>query len=164
MLSSRLDKITRLDLNSSDSLSFGRNVRTRMGVAIFQVFGPLIFRIKVGVSREVPCKKDTSELAGLLSTTSLKSRAPSSGYHFFWYDSTSEMNPRPTDRRADALDLICRREVYSILQNRSKNHRRVGVVVRASVSQSVDLGFIFQVESYQKTLKMVFTAYLLGAQ
>ena len=39
------------------------------------------------------------------------------------------------------------------------------VVVRASTSQSVDLGFISQVESYQKTLKkMVFTAFLLGAQ
>ena len=36
-------------------------------------------------------------------------------------------------------------------------------MVRASASQSVDLGFIFHVESYQKTLKMVFTASLLGA-
>ena len=33
------------------------------------------------------------------------------------------------------------------------NHRRDGVVVRASASQSVDLGFIPLVESYQKTLK-----------
>ena len=32
------------------------------------------------------------------------------------------------------------------------------------VSQSVDLGFVPLVESYQKTLKMVFTASLLGAQ
>ena len=31
--------------------------------------------------------------------------------------------------------------------------RRDGVVVRASASQSVDLGFISLVESYQKTLK-----------
>ena len=31
--------------------------------------------------------------------------------------------------------------------------RRDGVVVRASTSQSVDLGFIPLVESYQKTLK-----------
>ena len=37
-------------------------------------------------------------------------------------------------------------------------------MVKASASQSVDLGFIFPVESYQKTLKMVFTASLLGAQ
>ena len=41
---------------------------------------------------------------------------------------------------------------------------RDGVVVRASASQSVDLRFISQVESYQKTKKMVFTASLLGAQ
>ena len=37
-------------------------------------------------------------------------------------------------------------------------------MVRASASQLVDLGFIPQVESYQKFLKMVFTAFLLGAQ
>ena len=37
-------------------------------------------------------------------------------------------------------------------------------MVRASTSQSVDLGFMPLVESYQKTLKMVFTAFLLGAQ
>ena len=37
-------------------------------------------------------------------------------------------------------------------------------MVRASALQSVDLGFIPQVESYQKTLKMVFTVSLLGAQ
>ena len=30
---------------------------------------------------------------------------------------------------------------------------RNGVLVRATVSQSVDLGFISQVESYQKTVK-----------
>ena len=43
--------------------------------------------------------------------------------------------------------------------------RRDGEVVRASASQSVDLGFISQVESYQKTLKkMVYTASLFGAQ
>ena len=33
------------------------------------------------------------------------------------------------------------------------SHRRDGVVVRAYASQSVDLGFISLVESYQKTLK-----------
>ena len=32
-------------------------------------------------------------------------------------------------------------------------HRRDGLVMRASASQSVDLGFIPLVESYQKTLK-----------
>ena len=36
-------------------------------------------------------------------------------------------------------------------------------MVRASASQSVDLGFIPLVESYQKTLKMVSAASLLGA-
>ena len=35
----------------------------------------------------------------------------------------------------------------------SAKNRRDGVVVRAFASQSVDLGFIFQVESNQKTLK-----------
>ena len=37
-------------------------------------------------------------------------------------------------------------------------------MVKTSTSQAVDLGFISLVESYQKTLKMVSTAYLLGAQ
>ena len=37
-------------------------------------------------------------------------------------------------------------------------------MVRASALQSVDLVFIFQVESHQKTLKMVSTASLLGAR
>ena len=38
------------------------------------------------------------------------------------------------------------------------------VVIRATGSQSVDRGFISLVESYQKTLKMVCTDSLLGAQ
>ena len=37
-------------------------------------------------------------------------------------------------------------------------------MVRASASQSVDLGFIPLVESYQMTLKMVSAASLLGAR
>ena len=42
--------------------------------------------------------------------------------------------------------------------------RRDDVVVGASILQSVGLGFISQVDLYQKTLKTVFTASLLGAQ
>ena len=42
-------------------------------------------------------------------------------------------------------------------------NRRDGVVVRASALQSVDLGFIPLVESYQ-TLKIVSIASLLGAR
>ena len=38
-------------------------------------------------------------------------------------------------------------------------------MVTASASQSLDLGFMSQVESYQQALKkMVFTTFLLGAQ
>ena len=37
-------------------------------------------------------------------------------------------------------------------------------MVTASASRSVDLGFISQVESYQKTLKIIFTASLLGVR
>ena len=37
-------------------------------------------------------------------------------------------------------------------------------MVIASALQLVDLGFISQVESYQKTLKMVFTVSTLGAE
>ena len=42
--------------------------------------------------------------------------------------------------------------------------RRDGVVVRAPASQSVDLGFIPLVESYQKTLKNGIRSFLLGAR
>ena len=38
-------------------------------------------------------------------------------------------------------------------EGQQQQNRRDGVVVRASASQSVDLGFIPLVESYQKTLK-----------
>ena len=41
--------------------------------------------------------------------------------------------------------------VFTLMK--TKQNRRDGVVVRASASQSVDLGFIPLVESYQKTLK-----------
>ena len=37
-------------------------------------------------------------------------------------------------------------------------------MARASASQSVDLGLISQIESYQRTLKMVFTVFLIGVQ
>ena len=36
-------------------LCFGRDVRTRLGVAIFEVFGPPVFHIKMGASGKVPC-------------------------------------------------------------------------------------------------------------
>ena len=39
-----------------------------------------------------------------------------------------------------------------------------GVVVTASASQSLDLGLNPLVESYQNTLKMVSTAFLVGAR
>ena len=43
--------------------------------------------------------------------------------------------------------------LFNWISINSANNRRDGVVVRASASQSVDLGFIPLVESYQKTLK-----------
>ena len=43
-------------------------------------------------------------------------------------------------------------------------NRRDGVVVRASALQSVDLGFIPLVESYQKTLKNSIHSFPVGAQ
>ena len=53
--------------------------------------------------------------------------------------------------------------VYVYHRNWNRNSRRDGVVIRASASQSVDLGFNPLVESYQKIFKMVFRASLLGA-
>ena len=57
------------------------------------------------------------------------------------------------------------RDSFTITQTRVKIRLpHDGVVVREAASQSVDLGLISQVESYQKTSKKVFTASLLGAQ
>ena len=44
------------------------------------------------------------------------------------------------------------------------NNWRDGVAIRASASQSVDLGFISQVESFQKALKNGIHSFLLGIQ
>ena len=58
----------------------------------------------------------------------------------------------------DVIKGVCAIEIAAecsktLLHSLTRRHRRDGVVIRASASQSVDLGFIFQVESYQKTLK-----------
>ena len=53
-----------------------------------------------------------------------------------WYDLTKEFNL--IDSESNAITIT---------------YRRGDVVVRVSASQSVDLGFISLVESYQKTLK-----------
>ena len=70
------------------SLYFGREVRTRLGVAFFEVYGPPVFHIKLSallsaLPKDVKCvplsalpKDTTSELAGLFSTTSPKCRTP----------------------------------------------------------------------------------------
>ena len=36
---------------------FGRDVRTRLGVAIFEVFGPPVFHIKMGTSYQMHCPR-----------------------------------------------------------------------------------------------------------
>ena len=92
------------------SLYFGRDVCTRLGVVISEVFAPFVFHLKVEASRYVPCPKNTtSELAGLFSTTSPKCQAPKQGsceYHFlksFGLTRHGDLNPRSTDCEADAL-------------------------------------------------------------
>ena len=78
------------------------------------------------------------------------------------------MNPKSTDCEADALTTTPPRRLCFLwkvfpkihflkytapVKFSMKSNRRGGVVVRASASQSVDLGFISLVESYHKTLK-----------
>ena len=50
------------------------------------------------------------------------------------------------------LAAACRLSGFRGGGTRGENQRD-GVVVRASALQSIDLGFVSQVESYQKTLK-----------
>ena len=90
-------------------LYFGREVRTRLGVTFFKVYGPPVCHIKVG--RPDKClaqghNKRTCRLVlhNLLLMPSAKQG--SCGCHFFkvfWYYSTRGMNPRSTDCEADAL-------------------------------------------------------------
>ena len=64
-------------------LYFGRNVRTRLGVAIFEVSGPPVFHIKAGAcSLQPPINAERQ--AGKLWIPFFK---------VFWYDSTRGMNP-----------------------------------------------------------------------
>ena len=65
------------------------------------------------------------------------------GYSCYFCTNVSWYGPKP---------VKCKTIMYKIIVN-LKMYRRDGVVVRASASQSVDLGFIPLVESYQKTLK-----------
>ena len=63
------------------------------------------------------------------------------------------------------LILMSVRRVHEIRRTTiqlQQQYPRDGVVVRVSASQSVDLGFIPLLEPYEKTLKMVFVASLLG--
>ena len=61
-----------------------------------------------------------------------------------------------TKKSITSSTISCVKRFSTLLKNKMPlaSHRRDGVVVvRASASQSVDLGFIPLVESYQKTLK-----------
>ena len=50
------------------SLCFGPDVRTRLGVAIFEVSGPPVFYMKVGIPLSALPKDKTSRLVGSFST------------------------------------------------------------------------------------------------
>ena len=72
------------------SLYFKRDVRTRLGVAIFEVSGPPVFHIKVGVvSLSVLPKRQAGKLWILF-------------FKVFWYDSARGMNPKSADSKADS--------------------------------------------------------------
>ena len=55
-------------------------------------------------------------------------------------------------------------EVFRKYDSRDKDYRRDGIVVGVSALQSVDLDLISQVDNTKRIEKMVFTAFLLGAQ
>ena len=63
-------------------------------------------------------------------------------------------NLRETLKTRDHQSMVAgAKELKQLTENLEHNDRRDGVVVRAPASQSVDLGFIPLVESYQMTLK-----------
>ena len=63
----------------------------------------------------------------------------------FWHSLLFRVNFVSKELQSDTMDIVTGLTSFE--------SRRDGVVVRASASQSVDLGFIPLVESYQKTLK-----------
>ena len=82
-------------------MSFGRDVRTRLGVAIFEVSGPPVFHIKVVASRLVLCPR--TQQANLPACSPLHSLNTESQagkpwipfFKVFWFDSTRGMNLKP---------------------------------------------------------------------
>ena len=63
-----------------------------------------------------------------------------------------------------SIQLLHEHLLAKIKNQIHKHNQCNGVVARVSASQSIDLGFIPLVESYQKTLKMASAASLLGVQ
>ena len=81
------------------SLYFGRDVRTRLGIAIFEVSGPPVFHIKAGASRSVPCPRTQQANLPACSLQPPINAERQAGklwipfFKVFWYDSTRGMNP-----------------------------------------------------------------------
>ena len=77
---------------------FEWDVRTCLRVAIFKASGAPVFHINTGALSALP-KDTTSELSGLVSTTSLNAERQAvklwiTFFKVFWYDSTWGINPR----------------------------------------------------------------------
>ena len=88
---------------------FGRNVRTRLGVAICDMSGPLLFHVKAEASPKVPCPRTQQANFPACSPQPPLNAECQAGklwipfFKVFWYDSTRGLNPRSTDCEADAL-------------------------------------------------------------
>ena len=80
-------------------LHFGRDVRTRLGVAISAVSGPHVFPIKARASRLEPCPKTQQAILPACSPQPSINAERQAGelqipfLKFFWYDSKRGMNP-----------------------------------------------------------------------
>ena len=91
------------------SLYLGREVRTRLGVAFFEVYGSPVFHVKVG--HPVKClaqgrNKRTCRLVLHNLSKIPNAKQGSCGYHFlksFGMTQQGGMNPWSTDCEADAL-------------------------------------------------------------
>ena len=89
-------------------LYFGQDVRTRLGVASFQISGPPVFHIKVGRLVKFLAQEHNKRTCRLVLHNLSKCQAPSKEavdtiFKVFWFDPTREMNPRSTDCEEDAL-------------------------------------------------------------
>ena len=113
------------------SLYFGRDVRTRLGVAISEMSRSPVFYIKVGRPVKVPCPKtQQASLVACSPQPLINAERPAEKLWMpfikvFWNDLTKGMNPRSTDCEADTLTTTPSHRLWLYIFNQRTRNARV---------------------------------------